>query len=525
MKKVAALQTQKGPWSRDVSSTVKKGLAIPSIPTEGSRQKKVLASQQQALQQQKGPWSRQEHTRQEELQPSPPSAYSATTRESKRNKVLALQEQKGPWNRSSSPKLSSDSSSHTRSTASPRHALRRGPNSTRNADATATTDSDFLDFDASMLYNNDDRTTSENNSARGPPPPPPPPPALLPKGNSLSSRAINRLETPQQVMCFCTAMSLFRKQWAVLRCSETAHAFHIWRRVAHNIYYTQQSSKQSRLNSKAKTEHSVLLWLATNSRMKHLRFAWKKWMYAVIAWQNQDKTKAIDSLSAALTKENEQYKLKLVDIMAKVKQRDGLHRHSVVSSTIHSYFRVKGKLALKRRFDTWSRATWQMSYDQTLRREKFKMEIGFQAISSEKEVLKETEVHSSKLQSTLLCLVAFSSWKLKMKQQQFTMAQQKWAEEKKVIQDNLMGLQKSLLGLNRTEREMVDTARTRGMEMYASLHSLSDKLSKCSLRTPAPGQGLGHGHMHGHAGAGAGAVVGGGILKKKKKKLLFEEIK
>ena len=236
-----------------------------------------------------------------------------------------------------------------------------------------------------------------------------------------------------------------------------------------------QSSKDGE-----KTKTSILLWLSSNSRMKNLRSAWKKWMFAVVASQCQDKNAAIETLSAALNKENEQYKLKLTDIMEKVRERDNLHRHTVVNTTMINYIRIKAKIALKRWFDTWSRVTWQMSYDQTLKREKYKMEIGFQAISSEQVVKEESRIHSSKLQSTLLCLVAFSSWKLKMKEHQFGESRKKWAEEKQVIQDNLLSLQKSLLSLNNTERDMVNTARSRGMDMFSSLYSVSDKLERCS---------------------------------------------
>jgi hypothetical protein len=100
-----------------------------------------------------------------------------------------------------------------------------------------------------------------------------------------------------------------------------------------------------------------------------------------------------------------------------------------------------------------------------------------------------------------------------MKEDQYQESHKKWAEEKKIIQDNLTSLQKSLMGLNKAERDMVEVARVRGLEMYASLYSISDKLSKCSSRTSTL-----------QSGTGGSTGSTGGILKKPKK-LLFEEVK
>jgi len=482
MKKVAALQTQKGPWSRDVSSTLRKGLS--AAPPDLSKQKKV-----QALQQQKGPWSSQSSTQSQPPPEPTPSSHSS----SKRSKMMALQEQKGPWNRQHPPSPREDDRSQTRPTPSPRQSYSRK--------SMPDVSKDFLELGLDE-----------------PPRPPPPPP---PKSAAKSRRptqttpttsghlAADVLKSPKNVMCLSMAVGLVRQQWALSLQSSVCRLFHTWRR---NTVVAMKVDSKRPQSDKEKTERSVLLWLLGSSRKKSLQHAWKKWMFAVVAMQNLDKNKSIQELSDALAKENDQYKLKLTDIMEKVKQRDGFYRHSAVKNTMYSFFRIKAKMALKKRFDAWSRVTWQMSYDQALRREKFKMEIGFQAINSEKEVLKETEVYSARLESTLLCLLAFQNWKLKMKDDQYKESHRKWAEEKKIIQENLNSLEKSLLGLNRKEQEMVTLARTRGLEMYASLYSISEKLNKCSsLSTPqveVPG---------GNIGSQPG-------LLKKKKKLLFEDV-
>lgn len=502
MKKVAALQTQKGPWSRDMSSTVRKGMTAP-VAGDGSRQKKVLA-----LQQQKGPWSRRQSVdslaqAQAHLQiqsqgqgqgqghHSPPSP-SSIKQNSKHNKMQALQEQKGPWNRPqppSHPQQEEGGSIPPSPNSSPRGSGRRRDHVDSN--------NDFMEFDSNSSQSSSPPSPRKKTSSSRRP--------TFPTSSRTSS-----IQSPQQIICLTTAIGLLRQQQVVSLWSSAARYFNMWRR---NAVFVEMLEAKPSLNAKEKTEHSVLLWLANNSRKKNLQYAWKKWMYAVIALQNIDKNRAIENLSDALAKENEQYKMKLTDIMQKVKNRDSFYRHSAVKSTVASFMRIKGKLALKRRFDQWNRVTWQMSYDQVLRREKFKMEIGFQAINSEKEVLKETEVYSARLEATLLCLLAFQNWKLKMKEDQYQESHKKWAEEKKIIQDNLTSLQKSLMGLNKAERDMVEVARVRGLEMYASLYSISDKLSKCSSRTSTL-----------QSGTGGSTGSTGGILKKPKK-LLFEEVK
>lgn len=483
MKKVAALQTQKGPWSRDVSSTLRKGLSATT--PDSNRQTKVMA-----LQQQKGPWSTQSSSQSHPPpQPTPPASQST----SKRSKMMALQEQKGPWNRQQPPSPRENDRSTSRPTPSPRHSRKDLPDVSM----------DFLELGL--------------DDPPRPPPPPPPKPATKSRRpthmlSTMGQLASDILQSPQNVMCLSMAVGLMRQLHAVSSRLSVARLFNTWRRniVAGVVERFKPTRPQS---DRDKTERSVLLWLLSTSRKKSLQHAWKKWMFAVVAMQNLDKNKSIQELSTALTKENEQYKLKLTDIMEKVKQRDGFYRHSAVKNTMHSFFRIKTKMALKRRFDAWSRATWQMSYDQALRREKFKMEIGFQAINSEKEVLKETEIYSSRLESTLLCLLAFQNWKLKMKDDQYQESHRKWAEEKKIIQDNLSSLERSLLDLNRREQEMVTLARTRGLEMYASLYSISEKLNKCSSLSAT----------HGEAAAGSTSGSPGGILKKKKK-IVFEEV-
>ena len=462
MKKVAALQTQKGPWSRDVSGTVKKShVSSERASTKG------FASHKHSLEQQVGPWSQSKRTERSQPPPPPPPQI-----ENKQQTIADLQRMKGPWNQEKLSQMQTDEIDTSKPTSRSRSKSHRHSSSPRHSPP----EGDFLKFDQGVFH---DAPLSSNP---------------IPK-SSWS------LESPQLIVCLCNALGLIRKQWGI----SIAHYFNLWKMQVCGNRSLGQVAHRPFDKSKQKIEYSLLTWITTNSRRKHLRNAWRKWLFGVVAVISEQKSESINELSLALSKENEQYKSKLAAIIQKVKHREGMYRQSVVKSSMHYYFRIRTKLSVKRRFDTWRRWTWQINYDQNMKREKYKVEIGFQAISSEREAMVKAERESSKLQQTLLCLVAFSTWKLKMKEQQYSDNQKQWAREKKIIQDNLSSLQKSLIKLNKSETEMVETAKNRGMEMYSALYLISEKLGKCSSTPPSKIP-----------------VSGGGILKKKKK-ILFED--
>lgn len=50
------------------------------------------------------------------------------------------------------------------------------------------------------------------------------------------------------------------------------------------------------------------------------------------------------------------------------------------------------KNSIKKRFDRWYRITWEDKYENELKRQKLKVDVGFQHIRSEREMVREIEV-------------------------------------------------------------------------------------------------------------------------------------
>jgi hypothetical protein len=55
---------------------------------------------------------------------------------------------------------------------------------------------------------------------------------------------------------------------------------------------------------------------------------------------------------------------------------------------------------IRKRFDRWYRLTWEGKYENELRRQKLKVDVGFQHIRSEREMVKEIEVSFSSPSTT-----------------------------------------------------------------------------------------------------------------------------
>jgi hypothetical protein len=128
------------------------------------------------------------------------------------------------------------------------------------------------------------------------------------------------------------------------------------------------------------------------------------------------------TLTDALQKENEELKMKLNEMKNKIQSRemilrDGivpspspllLHSHryllwiGIAKNQISSLIRMRIRSAIRKRFDRWYRLTWEGKYESELRRQKLKVDVGFQHIRSEREMVREIEVSSSSVSSIYL---------------------------------------------------------------------------------------------------------------------------
>jgi hypothetical protein len=64
----------------------------------------------------------------------------------------------------------------------------------------------------------------------------------------------------------------------------------------------------------------------------------------------------------------------------------------IAKNQISSLIRMRIRSVIRKRFDRWYRLTWEGKYENELRRQKLKVDVGFQHIRSEREMVKEIEV-------------------------------------------------------------------------------------------------------------------------------------
>ena len=67
----------------------------------------------------------------------------------------------------------------------------------------------------------------------------------------------------------------------------------------------------------------------------------------------------------------------------------------IAKNQISSLIRTRIRSVIRKRFDRWYRLTWEGKYENELRRQRLKVDVGFQHIRSEREMVKEIEVSPS----------------------------------------------------------------------------------------------------------------------------------
>ena len=87
---------------------------------------------------------------------------------------------------------------------------------------------------------------------------------------------------------------------------------------------------------------------------------------------------------------------------------------------------------------------------------------------------------SVRLKASLLCTLAFYQWKVKVKDDLIRMERTRWSEEKRAVQKELLLLRQGLLAINKKEELLVRAAKSRGLDVFASLQAVGDTMSNLS---------------------------------------------
>jgi hypothetical protein len=210
-----------------------------------------------------------------------------------------------------------------------------------------------------------------------------------------------------------------------------------------------------------------------------------------------------------LEEENEELKRQLAGLKEKVQSREVILRDGysylsclgsffcagIAKNQIASIIRIRLRNILRKRFDRWYRITWEGKYENELRRQKLKVDVGFQHIRSERELVKEIEVNillssllfthflqvlSVKLKIKLMCTIAFYRWKVQTKQQMIQYERDRWAEEKRILMKELLLIKRGLISINKKEESIVTASKSRGLDIFSSLQNIGEKIEEIS---------------------------------------------
>jgi len=182
----------------------------------------------------------------------------------------------------------------------------------------------------------------------------------------------------------------------------------------------------------------------------------------------------------SLSEENSELKDKYLELRNKFKTKEEMYRDGIVKNQITTIFRSSLKHLIRKRFDRWYRITWESKYDVEMRRQRLKVDVGFQHIKSEREMVKETEVISRRLKTNLLVVLGFYQWKVNCKDELIHMERTRYAEEKKMILKELLLLKQGMMSINKKEELLVEAARSRGKNIFSSLLTVGEKIENIS---------------------------------------------
>jgi hypothetical protein len=217
-------------------------------------------------------------------------------------------------------------------------------------------------------------------------------------------------------------------------------------------------------------------WQLFGNAKLNIRTAFTKWIIhnrREITYPDNDKT----STKYAEAIEQVKYlKEKLKEFKRNALTREKVFRDGIVKNQFSAFIKSTSKTSLRRKFDVWKMNTLKLRLGAEMRRQQAKVDIGFQQISSEREMVKEIEILSIKLQSQLLFTQAFYTWKLKYKSEMIQNERKKWGIERKTIMTEIEHIRRSIYAVNRNEEKMVSAAVGRGEEIFQKLSRSSNRL-------------------------------------------------
>ena len=135
-------------------------------------------------------------------------------------------------------------------------------------------------------------------------------------------------------------------------------------------------------------------------------------------------------------------------------------------------------ISLKEYFQKWRSFSYACSFNNDMRKQRAKIEIGIQFVESEREIMKETKLESIKLKSWLMCALFFMKWKVSSVVNQLESEKTARYQERKKIITHVENLKKRLFVSQKLEQDAVAAGLLRGGEYLDNLLIVQNNLER-----------------------------------------------